>query len=131
MLAFVVIVPLEKPAEKIAQAEEQITQGMDGLAKVTLIVLFPASASPLNSRLRWLSPTIIEAKLTAYWIGAIRLDPQNAQALFPRRMSLDVLGDYQRAKSAFDEAIRLALDDVVAYYNRAIVHTRLDMDREA
>jgi hypothetical protein len=46
-------------------------------------------------------------------------------------MSLDVLGDYQRAKSAFDEAIRLALDDVVAYYNRAIVHTRLDMDREA
>ena len=47
-------------------------------------------------------------------------------------MSLDVLGEYQRAKSDYDEAIvRLDPDDGVACYNRAIVHTRLDMDREA
>ena len=46
-------------------------------------------------------------------------------------MSLDVLGEYQRAKSDYDEAIKLGPDDGVAYYNRAIVHTRLGMDREA
>ena len=46
-------------------------------------------------------------------------------------MSLDVLGEYQRAKSDYDEAIRLDPDDGVAYYNRTIVHTRLGMDREA
>lgn len=46
-------------------------------------------------------------------------------------MSLDVLGEYQRAKSDYDETIRLDPDDGVACYNRAIVHTRLGMDREA
>ena len=46
-------------------------------------------------------------------------------------MSLDVLGEYQRAKSDYDEAIRLDPDDGMACYNRAIVHTRLGMDREA
>ena len=44
-----------------------------GLAKVTLSVLFPVLTRPLNSRLRWLRPTISEARLTAYWISANRL----------------------------------------------------------
>ena len=44
-----------------------------GLAEVTLSVLFPVLTRPLNSRLRWLRPTISEARLTAYWISANRL----------------------------------------------------------
>ena len=112
-----------------------------GLAEVTLSVLFPVLTRPLNSRLRWLRPTISEARLTAYWIGANRLFKtsmmRSGSILKTRRssflggVSLDVLGEYQRAKSDYDEAIRLDPDDGVAYYNRTIVHTRLGMDREA
>ena len=142
LLAFVVAVSPENTPEKIAQAEEQITQGMDWARKGDAqraissfdeaIKLAPEMAQAYHQRGKAYSILDRREQAIQDFDDAIRLDPQNAQVFFSRGgVSLDVLGEYQRAKSDYDEAIRLDPDDGVAYYNRAIVHTRLGMDREA
>lgn len=141
LLAFVVAVSPENTPEKIAQAEEQITQGMDwarrGDAQRAIssfdeaIKLAPEMAQAYHQRGKAYSILDRREQAIQDFDDAIRLDPQNAQVFFSRGVSLDVLGEYQRAKSDYDEAIRLDPDDGVAYYNRTIVHTRLGMDREA
>jgi len=141
LLASVVAVPPGKTTEKISQAEEQITQGMDwtrkGDAQLAIssfdeaIKLAPEMAQAYHQRGKAYSILDQREQAIQDFDEAIRLDLQNAQAFFSRGMSLDVLGEYQRAKSDYDEAIKLGPDDGVAYYNRAIVHTRLGMDREA
>ena len=73
VVLIVVAVPPENKAEKIHRLRNKSLRAWTGLAKVTLSVLFPVLTRPLNSRLRWLRPTISKARVTAYWISANRL----------------------------------------------------------
>ena len=73
LMAFVVVVRPEKRLKNSHRLRNKSPRAWTGLAKVTLSVLFPVLTRPLNSRLRWLRPTISEARLTAYWISANRL----------------------------------------------------------
>ena len=73
LMAFVVVVRPEKRLKNSHRLRNKSPRAWTGLAKVTLSVLFPVLTRPLNSRLRWLKPTISEARFTAYWISANRL----------------------------------------------------------
>ncbi|MDP6713328.1 MAG: tetratricopeptide repeat protein [SAR202 cluster bacterium] len=141
LLAFIVAVPPESGAEKLARAEEYIVQGVDWNRKGEIeraissfdeaIFLAPEVARAYYNRGLAFSSLDQREQAIQDFDEAIRLNPQDASAFFSRGVSWGALRDFQRAKSDYDEAIRLDPENLSAYYNRAIVHTRLGMDREA
>ena len=141
LLAFVIAIPPENMAEKIAQAEQYVTQGVDlnrkGETQLAISSYDEAiRLAPQLGRayyLRGVAHSSLDDRERAIqdFDEAIRLDPQDASAYFSRGVAWDTLGEFERARSDYDEAIRFDPQNSAAYFNRAVAHTRLGMDREA
>ena len=83
LMAFVVAVPPENTAEKIASAEEQITQGMD-----------------------WTRKGDAQRAISSF-DEAIKLAPEMAQAYHQRGKGYSILDQREQAIQDFNEAMRL------------------------
>jgi Tfp pilus assembly protein PilF len=93
-LAFVVAVPPEKTAEKIAQADEQITQGKD-----------------------WTRKGDAQRAISSF-DEAIKLAPEMAQAYHQRGKAYSILDQREQAIQDFNEAIMLDPQNAQAFFSR-------------
>ena len=93
-MAFVVAVPPENTAEKIAQAEEQITQGMD-----------------------WTRKGDAQRAISSF-DEAIKIAPEMAQAYHQRGKGYSILDQREQAIQDFNEAMRL---DPQILFSRGVI----------